>query len=100
MNKIEQKVRDLELALNYVCYDASLIPKLSKVWDKLELLKEEVNKNCNAPEVSNSFTFEILIFRKAFPNEVFDADNFYDWASENATKAFKLSLEVARDIGY
>jgi hypothetical protein len=52
MNEIKQKLADLELALNYVCYDAALIPKLSKVWDKLELLKAEVNKNCNAPDVS------------------------------------------------
>jgi hypothetical protein len=52
MNEIKQKLADLELALNYVCYDAALIPKLSKVWDKLELLKAEVNKNCNTPAVS------------------------------------------------
>ena len=53
MKEIKQKVQDLELALNYVCYDADLIPKLSKVWEKLELLQEVVNKKCNIPHVSN-----------------------------------------------
>ena len=52
MEEIKQKVQDLELALNYVCYDAELIPKLSKVWEKLELLQEVVNKKCNIPLVS------------------------------------------------
>lgn len=51
MEEIKQKVQDLELALNYVCYDASLIPKLTKVWEKLELLQEAVNKKCNIPHV-------------------------------------------------
>ena len=51
MEEIKQKVQDLELALNYVCYDADLIPKLSKVWEKLELLQEVVNKKCNIPHV-------------------------------------------------
>ena len=54
MKEIKQKVQDLELALNYVCYDADLIPKLSKVWEKLELLQDVVNKNCNIPLVSKS----------------------------------------------
>lgn len=53
MEEIKQKVQDLELALNYVCYDAALIPKLSKVWEKLELLQEVVNKKCNISHVSN-----------------------------------------------
>ena len=51
MEEIKQKVQDLELALNYVCYDADLIPKLSKVWEKLELLQEVVNKKCNIQHV-------------------------------------------------
>lgn len=53
MDEIKQKVQDLELALNYVCYDADLIPKLQTVWQKLELLQEVVNK-CNIPLVSGS----------------------------------------------
>ena len=52
MEEIKQKVQDLELALNYVCYDADLIPKLQTVWQKLELLQEVVNKKCNIPHVS------------------------------------------------
>jgi hypothetical protein len=31
MNEIKEKIKDLELALNYVCYDADLIPKLQSV---------------------------------------------------------------------
>jgi len=54
MDEIKQKVQDLELALNDVCYDADLIPKLQTVWQKLELLQEVVNKKCNIPLVSGS----------------------------------------------
>ena len=54
MEEIKQKVQDLELALNYVCYDAALIPKLSKVWERLEILQEAVNKKCNIPLVIKS----------------------------------------------
>lgn len=52
MNEIKEKIKDLELALNYVCYDADLIPKLQTVWQKLELLQEVVNKNDLLPDVS------------------------------------------------
>ena len=54
MDEIKQKVQDLELALNYVCYDSDLIPKLQTVWQKLELLQEVVNKQCNIPLDSGS----------------------------------------------
>ena len=40
MENIKELVKDLELQLNYACYDEDLIPKLSSVWDKLFLLKE------------------------------------------------------------
>jgi len=39
---IKQRLKDLELELNAVCYDAELIPKLRPVWDKLVLLNEYV----------------------------------------------------------
>lgn len=58
MDEIKQKVQDLELALNYVCYDANLIPKLQTVWQKLELLQEVVNKKCNIPRVSGSLHYD------------------------------------------
>jgi hypothetical protein len=51
MEEIKQKVEDLELELNYVCYDADLIPKLQTVWQKLDSLLEVVNKKCNIPHV-------------------------------------------------
>ena len=53
MNEIKEKIKDLELTLNYVCYDADLIPKLQTVWQKLQLLQEVVNKNDLLPDVSN-----------------------------------------------
>ena len=61
MEEIKQKVQDLELALNYVCYDASLIPKLTKVWEKLELLQEAVNKKCTIHDVIERFSGENLM---------------------------------------
>ncbi len=51
IKEIKQKVKDLELALNYVCYDATLIPKLNTVCKKLEILQDEINKNVVLPDV-------------------------------------------------
>ena len=86
MDEIKQKVQDLELALNYVCYDADLIPKLQTVWQKLELLQEVVNK-CNIPLVSGSlqdiqeiieflqWTFRMLLMnRTKIDNIKFDSN--------------------------
>jgi len=63
-------------------------------------LSEKNKGNAVLPLVSNRFSFEKLIFKKAFPNEEYDADSFYDWAAENSNKAFDLSIEVARDLGF
>lgn len=44
-------------------------------------------------------SFEEMIWKKVFPNEKFDADDFYDWAGENAKQAFDLCIEIARELG-
>ena len=44
-------------------------------------------------------SFEEMIWQKKFPDKEYDADNFYDWAAENANEAFELCLSVARDLG-
>ena len=44
-------------------------------------------------------SFEEMVWNKRFPNEEFDADNFYDWASENGKEAFYVCIDVARDLG-
>ena len=49
---IQEKLKELELQLNYVCYDKELITRLSKVWDAYYGLKGEVKK-LNMPAVSN-----------------------------------------------
>jgi hypothetical protein len=54
--------------------------------------------NCQLP-VSGSLSFEEMIWNKRFPDEDFDADNFYDWAAENGKEAFYLCIDVARDLG-
>ena len=41
---IQEKLKELELQLNYVCYDKELITRLSKVWDAYYDLKGEVKK--------------------------------------------------------
>ena len=41
---IQEKLKELELQLNYVCYDKKLITRLSKVWDAYYDLKNEVKK--------------------------------------------------------
>ena len=41
---IQEKLKELELQLNYICYDKELITRLSKVWDAYYDLKSEVKK--------------------------------------------------------
>ena len=53
MEEIKQAIKDLELQLNYICYDPVMIKKLSPLWDKLETLQEVVNKNNLLSDVSN-----------------------------------------------
>ena len=50
---IQEKLKELELQLNYVCYDKELITRLSKVWDAYYDLKGEVKK-LNIPAVIKS----------------------------------------------
>jgi hypothetical protein len=50
---IQEKLKELELQLNYVCYDKELITRLSKVWDAYYDLKSEVKK-LNIPVVIKS----------------------------------------------
>ena len=49
-NMIQEKLKELELQLNYVCYDKELITRLSKVWESYYDLKSEVKK-LNIPDV-------------------------------------------------
>ncbi len=43
-------------------------------------------------------TVEQLVCEKKFPNEPFDADNYYDWARENSNEAFDILSEVTRSF--
>jgi hypothetical protein len=40
-----------------------------------------------------SLSVEEMMWNEKFPDEKFDADNFYDWAAENSKEAFRLCLE-------
>ena len=44
---VKEKIRDLEFALNSVCYDVDIIQKLEQVWDKFNLLKELIENSNN-----------------------------------------------------
>jgi len=55
MNMIQEKLKELELQLNYICYDKELITRLSKVWDAYYDLKSEVKK-LNIPAVIGELT--------------------------------------------
>jgi hypothetical protein len=66
----------------------------------METIENANQEGVNTPFVSTRFTFEIMMWRKQFPDEEYDADNFYDWAAENSNTAFRLALEVARDLGF
>lgn len=41
---ILERLKKLELALNYVCYDITLIPKYTALWDKIEILENYIEK--------------------------------------------------------
>ena len=58
---IEEKLKELELQLNYVCYDKELITRLSKVWDAYYDLKGEVKK-LNIPAVIKSVCGDCLYY--------------------------------------
>jgi len=45
IEKISEKVKYVELQLNYVCYDTTLSEKLFSVWAALHLLRDEVERN-------------------------------------------------------
>ena len=42
---MEEKLKELELQLNYVCYDPEMITKLSKVWDAYFALESEIKNS-------------------------------------------------------
>jgi hypothetical protein len=44
---VKEKIRDLQFALNSVCYDVDIIQKLEQVWDKFNLLKELIENSNN-----------------------------------------------------
>ena len=43
-------------------------------------------------------TFEEIVFKKIFPNEDFNADDFYDWAAENSSIAWKVMCDAGNDL--
>ena len=50
---IKEKLKELELQLNYVCYDKELITRLSKVWSAYYELKSEVDKLSQPEDVKS-----------------------------------------------
>ena len=56
---VQGKLKELELQLNYVCYDKELITRLSKVWDAYYDLKSEVKK-LNIPAVIKSVCVSVI----------------------------------------
>jgi hypothetical protein len=43
-------------------------------------------------------TIEQLVWEKKFPNEPFNADNYYDWVRENSNEAFNILSEVTKSF--
>ena len=59
-----------------------------QIW--LQKEQEQLNK----ANVSSRLSLEELIWKKQNPDKPFNADDFYDWAAENA----KVALDFAFDI--
>lgn len=53
-------------------------------------------EQCN---VKRRFSLEEFIWSKAFPTEPYNADDYYDWARENATYALNLAYEYCSENG-
>jgi hypothetical protein len=71
---------------------------------KLQSLAEEshdgviyVSFDEGKPDRTNK-SFEEMIFEKAFPSKEYNADDFYDWASENSKQALDFAFEIANKI--
>lgn len=63
-----------------------------------EQKQSEQQCNCDLPQVSARLTIEELIWLKKFPEESFNANDFYDWAKENEGEAFALCLKIASSL--
>jgi len=60
---------------------------------------QKLNTALRQTDVSSLLSFEEMVWKKRFPDEDFDGDNFYDWAAENGKEAFYVCIDVARDLG-
>jgi len=63
-----------------------------------EIKQSKQPSNCDLPQVSARLTIEELIWLKKFPEESFNANDFYDWAKENEGEAFALCLKIASSL--
>lgn len=43
-------------------------------------------------------TIEEMIFKRKWPDEDFEPNDFNDWAKENETEAYKILLEIAKEL--
>jgi len=68
---IHEKLKELELQLNYVCYDKELITRLSKVWNAYYDLKSEVKK-IKIPAVMGELTCDSC---GCHPNTMYQTSN-------------------------
>ena len=85
---IQEKLKELELQLNYVCYDKELITRLSKVWDAYYDLKSEVKK-LNIPDVMQRS--ELLL---AFVNW-YNEQEPYEYIPNSVIDRFNLASNSA-----
>jgi hypothetical protein len=58
---------------------------------ELERGQEFINGN------NFSETIEESVFKKKFPEEEFDIDDYYEWVAENEGEAYKIVMEVIKD---
>ena len=59
----------------------------------------ELQLNGAKPDVKCRFSVEEFIWSKVFPTEPYNADDYYDWARENANHALELSYEYCFENG-
>lgn len=99
ISKLKMQAKAMEREQLKKAYKKGCMDEIDK---RIESCVEESCKTDNETYKGGEqspLSFEEMVWKKRFPDEDFDADNFYDWAAENGKDAFYVCIDVARDLG-
>lgn len=93
MTALEKFIK--QIVLKQVKGSVYLVPAICD-FQITEALEEEKKQGQTLPIqiVSESLPIEEAVFKKKFPEEEFDIDDYYEWVAENEGEAYKLVIEI------